>query len=249
MSRRDPGARSARPSLPLTRCPPDVTHATDRPPGGCDHDDDHRWPGHGRGPPRPAAFDAELRREAAARPHRQHPGGWRRPGSTTSAAASCSRPSPSCRSTTRRAPSGASSRPAPARSPASRRPTRSSSSAPARRRRPGCCSTPSTATGRLRRFVPFDVAEPTLRRAAEAIAADYDGLEVAGVVGDFRQHLPAIPTGGHAAVRAARRHDRQLRAARAPPVPRRADGDDAPRRLAPARHRPRQGPGPARRRL
>jgi L-histidine N-alpha-methyltransferase len=53
-----------------------------------------------------------------------------------------------------------------------------------------------TSTGRLRRFVPFDVAEPTLRRAAEAIAADYDGLEVTGVVGDFRQHLPALPTGG-----------------------------------------------------
>jgi L-histidine N-alpha-methyltransferase len=52
------------------------------------------------------------------------------------------------------------------------------------------------AAGRLRRFIPFDVAEPTLRRAAEAIAVDHPSLEVTGVVGDFRRHLPAIPTGG-----------------------------------------------------
>jgi dimethylhistidine N-methyltransferase len=52
------------------------------------------------------------------------------------------------------------------------------------------------ATGQLRRFVPFDVAEPTLRVAAETIAATYPGLEVTGVVGDFRRHLPAIPTAG-----------------------------------------------------
>jgi L-histidine N-alpha-methyltransferase len=53
-----------------------------------------------------------------------------------------------------------------------------------------------TATGQLRRFVPFDVAEPTLRAAAESIAATYPGLEVAGVVGDFRRHLPAVPAVG-----------------------------------------------------
>ena len=52
------------------------------------------------------------------------------------------------------------------------------------------------ATGQLHRFVPFDVAEPTLRVAAETIAATYPGLEVTGVVGDFRRHLPAIPTAG-----------------------------------------------------
>jgi L-histidine N-alpha-methyltransferase len=52
------------------------------------------------------------------------------------------------------------------------------------------------ASGRLRRFVPFDVAEPTLREAAESIAAAYPGLEVTGVVGDLRRHLPMIPTVG-----------------------------------------------------
>jgi len=53
-----------------------------------------------------------------------------------------------------------------------------------------------TATQQLRRFVPFDVAEPTLRSAAESIAHAYPGLDVTGVVGDFRRHLPTIPTAG-----------------------------------------------------
>ena len=52
------------------------------------------------------------------------------------------------------------------------------------------------ARGQLRRFVPFDVAEPTLRAAADAVAAAYPGLEVGGIVGDFRRHLPMIPTAG-----------------------------------------------------
>jgi L-histidine Nalpha-methyltransferase len=52
------------------------------------------------------------------------------------------------------------------------------------------------ATGQLRRFVPFDVAEPTLRTAATTIARAYPGLRVDGVVGDFRRHLGAIPNGG-----------------------------------------------------
>jgi dimethylhistidine N-methyltransferase len=52
------------------------------------------------------------------------------------------------------------------------------------------------ATGRLRRFVPFDVAESTLLEAATSIADAHPGLEVVAVVGDFRQHLPAIPTAG-----------------------------------------------------
>lgn len=52
------------------------------------------------------------------------------------------------------------------------------------------------ATGTLRRFVPFDVAEPTLRAAASAVAAEYAGVHVHGIVGDFRRHLSAIPSGG-----------------------------------------------------
>jgi dimethylhistidine N-methyltransferase len=52
------------------------------------------------------------------------------------------------------------------------------------------------AGGTLRRFVPFDVSEPTLRSAAGAIAAERPGLEVHAVVGDFHRHLGAVPRGG-----------------------------------------------------
>ena len=51
-------------------------------------------------------------------------------------------------------------------------------------------------TGPLKRFVPFDVAEPTLRAAASAIAGEYPGLRVAAVVGDFHRHLHFLPPGG-----------------------------------------------------
>ena len=50
--------------------------------------------------------------------------------------------------------------------------------------------------GQLRRFVPFDVAEPTLRAAAEAIAEEYPDVIVEGIVGDLRRHLGAVPAGG-----------------------------------------------------
>jgi L-histidine N-alpha-methyltransferase len=50
--------------------------------------------------------------------------------------------------------------------------------------------------GRLRRFVPVDVSEPTLRTAAETIAAEYPGLEVHAVVGDLQRHLSLLPGGG-----------------------------------------------------
>jgi L-histidine N-alpha-methyltransferase len=51
-------------------------------------------------------------------------------------------------------------------------------------------------TGRLRRFVPFDVAEPTLVATAEAVAREHPGIEVHAVVGDFRRHLDAVPSDG-----------------------------------------------------
>jgi L-histidine Nalpha-methyltransferase len=51
------------------------------------------------------------------------------------------------------------------------------------------------ATGSLCRYVPFDVADATLREASTRIATDY-GIEVRGVVGDFRRHLFAVPTDG-----------------------------------------------------
>jgi L-histidine Nalpha-methyltransferase len=49
--------------------------------------------------------------------------------------------------------------------------------------------------GHLRRFVPFDVSEQALREAASAIAAEYPGIEVHGVVGDFEHHLALLPEG------------------------------------------------------
>ena len=47
----------------------------------------------------------------------------------------------------------------------------------------------------LRRVVPFDVSEETLRSAAVEIGDRY-GVEVAAVVGDFHRHLGLIPRGG-----------------------------------------------------
>ena len=51
------------------------------------------------------------------------------------------------------------------------------------------------APGYLRRFVPFDVSEETLRTSAAAIVAEYPGLEVHAVVGDFGRHLGFLPEG------------------------------------------------------
>ncbi len=50
--------------------------------------------------------------------------------------------------------------------------------------------------GTLRRYIPFDVSEETLRDAAHRLTDRYPGLAVHGVVGDFHQHLPTIPDGG-----------------------------------------------------
>jgi len=49
--------------------------------------------------------------------------------------------------------------------------------------------------GTLRTFAPFDVSEPTLRRAALAIAAEHPGLHIHAVVGDFEHHLAHLPGG------------------------------------------------------
>src|SRR5205085_3434984 len=53
-----------------------------------------------------------------------------------------------------------------------------------------------SAHGSLRRFVPFDVSEPTLRYAARAIEGEYAGIDVHAVVGDFERHLDRLPAGG-----------------------------------------------------
>lgn len=53
-----------------------------------------------------------------------------------------------------------------------------------------------TGTGQLRRFVAFDISEPTLRASCAAIADEYAGIDVQGVVGDFERHLANIPGDG-----------------------------------------------------
>lgn len=50
----------------------------------------------------------------------------------------------------------------------------------------------SALTG-LSQFVPVDVSATALRESAAAIAADYPGLSVHGVVGDFTEHLDLVP--------------------------------------------------------
>ncbi|HJP80391.1 MAG TPA: L-histidine N(alpha)-methyltransferase [Pseudonocardiaceae bacterium] len=47
--------------------------------------------------------------------------------------------------------------------------------------------------GTLDTFVPLDVSGTALRESAAAIAADYPGLAVHGVLGDFTEHLDLLP--------------------------------------------------------
>jgi L-histidine N-alpha-methyltransferase len=50
-----------------------------------------------------------------------------------------------------------------------------------------------TRGGTLWRYVPFDVAEQTVRDCAAALADEYPSLAIHGIVGDFERHLRAIP--------------------------------------------------------
>lgn len=50
-----------------------------------------------------------------------------------------------------------------------------------------------TAGGQLRRFVPVDVSEATLRSAADMLSQRYPGLQVEALVGDFTLHLSHLP--------------------------------------------------------
>jgi L-histidine N-alpha-methyltransferase len=45
-------------------------------------------------------------------------------------------------------------------------------------------------------YVPFDVAEATLREAARALTQEYPGLDIHGIVGDFGHDLVHIPQRG-----------------------------------------------------
>jgi L-histidine Nalpha-methyltransferase len=50
--------------------------------------------------------------------------------------------------------------------------------------------------GTLARYVPFDVSDEFLRDAASTLSDEYEGLAVHLVIGDFSEHLAAIPTEG-----------------------------------------------------
>ena len=47
--------------------------------------------------------------------------------------------------------------------------------------------------GTLHRYVPLDVSESALADAAHQLVAEYDGLRVDGVIGDFERHLDSVP--------------------------------------------------------
>jgi L-histidine Nalpha-methyltransferase len=47
--------------------------------------------------------------------------------------------------------------------------------------------------GTLRRYVPVDVTEAMVRACASELTAEYPGLRVHGVIGDFERHLDQVP--------------------------------------------------------
>jgi L-histidine N-alpha-methyltransferase len=50
--------------------------------------------------------------------------------------------------------------------------------------------------GELERYLPFDVSDEFLREAAGELRADYPGIDIHAVVGDFHRHLDRIPRKG-----------------------------------------------------
>jgi L-histidine Nalpha-methyltransferase len=49
------------------------------------------------------------------------------------------------------------------------------------------------AAGTLRRYIPIDVTESMVRDCALELTAEYPGLAVHGVIGDFERHLDRVP--------------------------------------------------------
>jgi L-histidine N-alpha-methyltransferase len=47
--------------------------------------------------------------------------------------------------------------------------------------------------GTLERYVPLDVTETVVRDCAQELVAEYPGLRVHGVIGDFERHLDRVP--------------------------------------------------------
>ena len=129
------------------------------------------------------------------------------------AAASCSRRSPGCRSTTRPGPSGRSSPPRAAEIATPPAPAPWSSSAPARRRRPGCCSTRCGPAARWRRYVPVDVSDVALLASGRALVARLPRAVGARRARRLRARTSTVlPHRRPPADRLPRRHDRQPRA-------------------------------------
>lgn len=54
---------------------------------------------------------------------------------------------------------------------------------------------PKLHQGGLRQYVPFDVSERAVTLAADAVGNDFPDIAVQGIVGDFNQHMEAIPSG------------------------------------------------------
>ena len=52
------------------------------------------------------------------------------------------------------------------------------------------------AAGTLERYIPLDVSDTTLWSAANDLAAEYPGLSVQAVVGDFHRHMDQVPMQG-----------------------------------------------------
>jgi L-histidine N-alpha-methyltransferase len=50
--------------------------------------------------------------------------------------------------------------------------------------------------GTLATFLPLDVSASALREAVAALRAEYPGIDVHGIVGDFTRHLRMLPGGG-----------------------------------------------------
>ena len=50
--------------------------------------------------------------------------------------------------------------------------------------------------GTLARYIPFDVSDEFLRDAASTLSDEYESLAIHLVIGDFNEHLTAIPTEG-----------------------------------------------------
>jgi len=52
------------------------------------------------------------------------------------------------------------------------------------------------AAADIGRYVPVDVSEAVVRAAADELTADFPGLDVHGLVGDFERHLDRLPPAG-----------------------------------------------------